>query len=84
MPRHISQRELRNESGNVMRAVQAGETFIVTRNGTPVAELRPIGPRRWVPREVIAEYFRTAPRLDWEEFRADIDAVVDPYVDLDD
>ena len=42
MPKSISQRELRNDSGEVLGAVQAGEEFVVTRNGTPVAELRPL------------------------------------------
>ncbi len=38
----ISHRELRNNSGEVLRAVAAGESFIVTNNGEPVAELRPV------------------------------------------
>ena len=42
MVRFISQRELRNENAKVMDAVAGGETFIVTRNGEPVAEIRPI------------------------------------------
>ena len=29
--------------------------MIVTRNGTPVAELRPVSPRRFVPRAAIAD-----------------------------
>ncbi|MCB0931399.1 MAG: type II toxin-antitoxin system prevent-host-death family antitoxin [Mycobacterium sp.] len=37
----ISQRELRNDSGAIMRRVEAGEHFTVTRNGLPVAELVP-------------------------------------------
>lgn len=41
-PRHISQRQLRNDSGAVLRAVEAGEAFVITNNGRPVAELRPI------------------------------------------
>jgi len=40
--RTISHRELRNNSGEVLRAVAAGETFIVTNNGEPVAELGPV------------------------------------------
>jgi len=40
--RTITQSELRNENAKVIEAVTAGETFIVTRNGQPVAELRPI------------------------------------------
>ena len=37
--RTISQRELRNDSAAVLREVQRGESFVVTRNGTPVASL---------------------------------------------
>jgi prevent-host-death family protein len=64
MKRTITQRELRNESAAVLREVQAGQTLIVTRNGMPVAGLRPIQPRRFVPRAVIAEAAARAPRID--------------------
>lgn len=37
----ISQRELRNHNGAIMRQVDQGETFTVTRNGVPVAGLLP-------------------------------------------
>lgn len=77
MSRYITQRELRNESGTVLRRVQAGQTIIVTRNGVPIAELRPIRPRVFVPRAVIAEAARQAPRVDAARLRADIGAVVD-------
>lgn len=78
MNRQITQRELRNESAAVLRQVQAGQTLLVTRNGVPVAELRPIRPRRFVPRAVIAEAVARAPRIDAGRFRADVDAVIDP------
>jgi len=61
--------------------VQAGQRIIVTRNGVPVAELRPIEPRRFVPRAVIAEAAERAPRVDAGRFRADLDAVIDQSVD---
>ena len=77
MSRIISQRELRNDSEAILREVQAGETVTVTRNGVPVAELRPIQPRRFAPRAVIAEAAARAPRVDAARFRADLDAVVD-------
>jgi prevent-host-death family protein len=38
----ISQRELRNDSGEVMRGVEEGETYLVTRRGVPVARLVPL------------------------------------------
>ena len=81
MSRSITQRQLRNSSGAVLREVQAGQTVIVTRNGVPIAELRPLPPRRFVPRAVIADAARRAPRVDAGRLRADLDAVVDQSVD---
>lgn len=81
MSRIITQRELRNDSAAVLREVQTGQTLIVTRNGNPVAELRPIQPRRFVPRTVIAEAVAHAPRIDATRFRADLDAVISPSLD---
>lgn len=74
----ITQRELRNDSAAVLREVQGGQTLVVTRNGTPVAEIRPLPPRRFVPRAVIADAARRAPPLDYAKFRVDLDAVVNP------
>jgi prevent-host-death family protein len=76
--RTITQRELRNESGAVLREVEAGRTIVVSRNGTPVGELRPIKRRRFVPRAIIADASGSAARIDAGQFRADLDAVVDP------
>ena len=81
MRKTITQRELRNDSGAVLREVQAGQTLVVTRNGVPVAELRPVPPRRFVPRTVIADAALRAPRVDATRFRADLDTVVDHSVD---
>lgn len=72
--RTISQHELRNESAAVMDAVEAGETFHITRNGTEVAELRPL-PRR--QRELTAEELvarhRKLPRVDYAQMRQEAD-----------
>ena len=75
--RRISQRELRNESGEIMRALDRGESFVVTRNGTPVGELVPLPPRRFVSAEAAAAAFRGAPPIDAARFRDDVDAVLD-------
>ena len=80
--RTITQRQLRNDSAAILREVQAGQSLIVTRNGTPVAELRPVSPRRFVPREAIAEAARRAPRIDAARFRSDLDTFVDTFVDV--
>ena len=82
--RTISQRQLRNDSATILRDVQGGERIVVTRNGTPVAELGPILRRRFVPRAEITAAARTAPRIDFARFRADLDMAADPYVDVSD
>ena len=81
MNRVITQRELRNQSAAVLREVETGRTIIVSRNGTPVAELRPIRARRFVARNTVAEAAARAPRVDAGRFRADLDAVIDQDID---
>jgi antitoxin (DNA-binding transcriptional repressor) of toxin-antitoxin stability system len=75
MSREITQRELRNESGEIMRKLDEGETFIVTRNGVPVGELSPMRRHRFVAAEAAVALFRTGPPIDSERFRADLDLV---------
>jgi prevent-host-death family protein len=76
MTRRITQRELRNDSGRIMRALDRGETFTVTRNGVPVGELVPVRPRVFVAAEIVAAAFRGAPRIIHRRFRQDVDAVL--------
>lgn len=77
MTRKLTQRELRNNSGEVMRALDEGEDFIVTRNGVPVGDLRPYQRRKFIPRQAFLDLFAGSPHIDYEEFRADIDKYVD-------
>jgi prevent-host-death family protein len=77
MAREITQRELRNESGEIMRALDRGETFVVTRNGVPVGELTPLRQRRFVSAGAAVALFGGAPTIDGKRFRADVDALLD-------
>jgi prevent-host-death family protein len=77
MARRITQRELRNESGEIMRALDRGETFVVTRNGVPVGELTPLRQRQFVPADAAVASFAGAPGIEFERFRADVDASLD-------
>ena len=77
MSRQITQRELRNESGRIMRAVDRGKSFIITRNGVPVGELIPLRQRMFVPTETVAAVFAGAPRVARGRFRKDVDALID-------
>lgn len=75
MAQTITQRELRNDSGEIMRRLDKGETLIVTRNGTPVGELTPLRRHRFVSADAIVAMFRNAPAIDAERFRTDLDAI---------
>ena len=77
MAKRITQRELRNDSGDIMRALDGGEDFVVTRNGTPVAALVPFQRRRFVKRETLLAAFAGAPPIDGERLRADVDSGID-------
>jgi len=79
MAQVIPQRELRNHYAQVVEAVAAGETLIITRNGEPVAELRPIQPgrRAFVPRAEVAALAATGVRIDRHRFREDLDRPID-------
>jgi antitoxin (DNA-binding transcriptional repressor) of toxin-antitoxin stability system len=78
MPKIIEQRELGNDSAKVIEAVAAGVTFVVTRNGIPVAELRPIRTsRQTVPKAELRALAVSGPHVDLRQFRADLDRVAD-------
>jgi prevent-host-death family protein len=80
MKRTIPQRELRNDNAKVIDAVAGGDSFVVTRNGVPVAELVPVrvARRTFVPRAEIAALAAGGPPVDSASFRADLDELVDP------
>ena len=75
----MNQRELRNGNAEIMRAVESGESFIVTRNGTPIADLVPrqTAKRQAVPVGELLNSLAGAPRIDVDEFYADLDRYVD-------
>lgn len=73
----MSVRELRNSGGDVLRRVEHGERIVITRDGTPVAELRPL-PRAGVgPAELIRRR-KNLPPVNPEALRRDIDDLIDP------
>ena len=79
----IPQRELRNDNARVIDAVMAGETFVVTRNGEQVAELRRLPAKRrrvFVPRDEITALATAGVRIDRHAFRADADRLIDQDV----
>lgn len=81
MSREISQRELRNNSGEIMRRLDEGEMFVVTRNGVPVGELVPLRRRRMVNGPALAAAFRGSPRIDYTRLREDLDRIADQDIE---
>jgi prevent-host-death family protein len=52
----VASRELRNDTGGLLRRVEEGETIVITLRGKPVADLvphRPMGSRWFTPDEVV-------------------------------
>jgi antitoxin (DNA-binding transcriptional repressor) of toxin-antitoxin stability system len=60
-----------------MRALDAGESFLVTRNGVPVAEMTPARRPQFTSRAQIVKAFKNAPSIDAGKFFADIDSILD-------
>ena len=85
----ISQRELRNDSGAIMRRVELGEAFTVTRNGVPVADLVPhdaaagARPERFVAVDAVAGGIAALPTWGAERFRGELAELDDALDDLD-
>ena len=71
----ITQREFRNNSAAVMDAVEAGQTYHITRNGTEVAELRPLARRRRLSAAELVARHRRLPRVDYARMRAEADEI---------
>jgi prevent-host-death family protein len=73
----VTIRDLRNHGGRVLDRITRGESLTVTRDGRPVAELRPL-PQRPVPAETLLNRWRRLPAVDAAGLRTDIDATLDP------
>ncbi|MER7668606.1 type II toxin-antitoxin system prevent-host-death family antitoxin [Kitasatospora sp. NPDC096128] len=78
----ISQRDLRSRPEEIMDAVQAGQSFTVTRDGHRIGELIPLRRRRrFVSRAEFAAMSRSAPDLSLDAFRADQEATAEQRAD---
>jgi antitoxin (DNA-binding transcriptional repressor) of toxin-antitoxin stability system len=83
-PSDVSIRQFVADSGSVTRGLRQGRTYTLTLNGEPLARMVPIRRRRAVPKEEVLAIFATAPAIDVDELRADLDETVsqdlgDPY-----
>jgi prevent-host-death family protein len=72
----VTIRDLRNHGGEVIDRVSSGASVTVTRDGRPVAELRPIRSRA-LSAKALLERWRHLPVIDSDALRRDIDGVID-------
>ena len=77
MAGEVTQRQLRNSSGEIMRRLDQGESIVVTRNGVPVGRLSPLRRPNFVSAESACAAFKDAPRLSLQRLRRDVDRLVD-------
>jgi prevent-host-death family protein len=81
MPDTIGEHQLRDDTAEIMRRVEAGESFVVTRNGKPIADLVPRLEYRLRRRKTLGEmqeHLRTRPKIDVEKWYAgrDVDDLI--------
>jgi prevent-host-death family protein len=84
----IGQRELRNDNAEIIRRVEDGESFVVTRRGVPIADLVPHqpvteGPRRFLPASEFLTLMQSTPDWDVAQFRRDRELLDDLVDDTD-
>lgn len=72
----VGVRDLRNHGGEILNRVAGGETMTVTRDGDPIAELRPL-PRRPLKSARLLDRWRGLPLVDARQLRADLDELLD-------
>jgi antitoxin (DNA-binding transcriptional repressor) of toxin-antitoxin stability system len=77
VPKTITQRELRTDSGRILRELARGESFVLTRKGVVVGQLVPVQRNPFVTASELVRAFANAPRIELEELRRDVDRFLD-------
>jgi prevent-host-death family protein len=76
MTRIISQRELRNDSADIMRRLESGESFIITRHGKQIGVLSPMHRPQFSKMADVCDAFQGLAPLSYDDLRRDIDTYV--------
>jgi antitoxin (DNA-binding transcriptional repressor) of toxin-antitoxin stability system len=79
-PTDVSVRQFVADSGTVTRGLRRGRTYTLTLNGEPLARMTPIRRRQAVATDEVFAIFATAPVIDADELRADLDEAFDQDV----
>ena len=73
----VSVRQFVADSGAITRGLRQGHAYTLTLNGEPLARMIPIRRRQAVPKDEVLAIFATAPAIDADDLRTDLDATVD-------
>jgi prevent-host-death family protein len=73
----VTIRELRDHGGEVVDRVAKGEQITITRDGRPVAELRPVSRQPLTAGTLLARWHELPP-VDYRATRAELDEAMDP------
>lgn len=73
----ITQRDLRNNNADIMRRLEEGETFIITRNGKQIGVLTPMKRPQFARMTDVLEAFKGLPEMSYAELRRDLDEFID-------
>lgn len=73
----ITQRDLRNNNADIMRRLEEGETFIITRNGKQIGVLTPMKRPHFARMSDVLEAFKGLPEMSYAELRRDLDEFID-------
>ena len=63
----ISVAHLRQNPTIMLRRVQAGETYVVTSHGVPVAKVSPVDQPRWLPVGAVADLLGMPDTTGWAD-----------------
>lgn len=75
-----SLRELHIKASELARRAEAGETITISGRGRPIAELGPVKAGfRFAKRDDVLRAFEGLERIDYQQLRAEMDAIIDPY-----
>ena len=76
----IAQKQLRNNTAEILRRAEAGEEFTITVAGRPVARLGPVRRRQWVSGPELAKVWDTpAPQTLTEALEGFPGELADPF-----
>lgn len=76
----VGLRELRQQTSELLRRVEAGEEVTITVSGRPSARLVPIAPKTWRTYDEVADVFSGRADPEWDADRDRVDQQLrDPW-----